>query len=121
MYCFRVRLGEKNFLPNASARTGPSAATTSSNEDKNTSNLPKIVKMKFCPFVALFDPMCRFTLCCVFDRLSFYPRSFYPVSFDLLAFDPRLFDPRSMNPLLNTNEHPDRQTSKVYKEIEFVQ
>ena len=39
----------------------------------------------------------RFALCCVFDRLSFYPMSFDPRSFDPGAFDPRSFDTLSVN------------------------
>ena len=38
-----------------------------------------------------------FTLCCVFDCLSFDSRLFYPMLFDPMAFDARLFDPISEN------------------------
>ena len=47
--------------------------------------------MQFCPFVGLLT-LCRFTLYCVFDRLSFDPKSFYTMS-----FDPTVFDPMSVN------------------------
>ena len=47
--------------------------------------------MKFCPFVALFDPIsltiCRYTISRVFDRLSCDPRSFYPMSFDPMSMN----------------------------------
>ena len=41
----------------------------------------------------------RFTLCRVFDRLSFDPGSFDPGSFDPRSFDPGSFDPMSVNPI----------------------
>ena len=47
---------------------------------------------------------CLFTLCRVFDRLSFDPISFDPKSFEPGLFDPKLFDPglfdsKSFDPL----------------------
>ena len=60
--------------------------------------------MKFCSFVALFDPMSVYPFWFVkFSQIwHFDPRLFYPMLFDSMVFDPRSFDPMSVNQKLES-------------------
>ena len=54
----------------------------------------QIVKMKFCPFVALFWPYAVLPFVTFLPVCRLTPRAFYPMSFDPMAFDPRSFEPK---------------------------